>query len=858
MGPATSHRHHSVKWKGDTHMISDMETETIERWLYQNEERCFRHHKGILAAKITLDTNCVERYILFGQDHTNDHKTLESIIRDIFSRICMETSRRQFVETFRSQTFFELYRKRKNRITQELKLRGMDGMLIQIELCARIIKDPYTSHLNVYLYGWDDGKRKKLELSCQISIKKSDLFYTEIGMEALMENILQQDHEREEHLMILLDIDVGPQKDLRLIEELDHALYQDLKEVMIFSKMKDGKQMLFQYRMMDRSEVMRILKQWRKQVQESLDGTYPIRLTTVLQSVSHDSYHFEAMKQRSFHILKEALEKGGNKDILDTKEPLNGNEEIDHRKIDADKRTQDIGRYQDGMKKAIHMVIREKDSGNTLYLLLKELCHCSGASHVGIFLQKVGYLRSSSLAYPKPYMRQNKGMRYQLKNKDEDIGYLEIYGIESKEEQKDMIRFFVSLCNLCLLKNHIDLKETYLLTHDMRSNARNLMSMYAAIDDIREETISSAGVICIGILNTETKEPRLIYESMKELVRKLRRLFQDHEIYQLRGDRLLILVLEYSKKEFEQQCEQLKEILSDHQISESFFRNDQIDIMDMITQVMLLTDSTTRKYQREGQGHHARYRQMSDELKNDIKNGNYRIFLQPKADLNGNVKGAEALIRCWKDGKVIPPSSFVDRFEALDLIGELDLFVFEEVCRLQKLWQSKGIELPVSFNFSRMTLIDKDLMRKLETILDRYEVNKESLEIEITETVGNISAEIIDDIANKMVEQGYRLSLDDFGARYSNLSILAEVAFHTLKLDKDIIDDIHMNPKVKNIVRSVIQVCHDMGIQVVAEGVERPEQMVILKELHCDLVQGYFINKPIPVPAFVKQYLKDK
>lgn len=956
-----------------------METDEFEQRLYHNESMFMTESAPLLYAVIDLEHNRVERYDLFGEDRSGECRTMEYVTKDIFSRICMEESRVRFVNTFRTQNFLRLYQEHIGWIKQELKLRCSDGLLCWVELNARILREPSTSRLFVFLCGTSIDRRRKLELSCQISIRKDGLFYTQIGIEALMDTIHEGNRKTKENSTLILADLAGTwgQEDERsrhLLMEADYLLYRKMKDIMLFCRLKNGRLMMYQYKSTPRSVIRKQLREVRKLFHETFDDLlyegYRACFTTAVLYLNEDDTDFRRNTETAMKLLEKGCAEGRDRDHLQEsstercsstcigygmKVPGCIMDELDeliflidihtdqilyvnraaqrrlgmersqilHQKCyqvihgyespcgscrnhmpvsdhfhmwkSTSSRLRDtyfikdrlmqwegkevrfeifyaihqfpealIPRESEAMKTAVEVLVENRDCEAVLDTLLSELCRYYGAESAGIFLHRKGYLAADEWIYPRE-RRQNAaqgngiyGVHHALKDGDEVIGQLELYGNEAVNQNMDMIRFYTYVCNVQLLRNHAEMKENYLRTHDMRSGARNLVSLYRCIEDMSEETISSAGVICIGTLQTEMIDPQQTRQYMKELVRHLQEVYTDREIYQLRGDRVLILLLEYSRREFDMQYQKLSRQLDERFISEYFFRSSQIDIMDMITQVMLLTDSTGRRYQQEGQGHQLMYQKMSRELQEDIEAGNYRIHLQPKADMDGRIKGAEALIRCEREEHLIPPSSFVERFEEMDLIGRIDLFVFEEVCRLQRRWQKEGTKMPVSFNFSRMTLIDKELIEKIERIRNRYGIEKKYLEIEITETVGSISAEIIDDIANRLAEEGYPLSLDDFGARYSNLSILAEVAFHTLKLDKDIIDDIHIKPKVRGIVKSVVQVCHDMKIQVVAEGVENGEQLETLKEMGCDLIQGYYINKPVSVELFEKQYIRKK
>jgi EAL domain-containing protein (putative c-di-GMP-specific phosphodiesterase class I) len=245
-------------------------------------------------------------------------------------------------------------------------------------------------------------------------------------------------------------------------------------------------------------------------------------------------------------------------------------------------------------------------------------------------------------------------------------------------------------------------------------------------------------------------------------------------------------------------------------------------------------------------------------LKQEIREGKYEVFLQPKVRcLDGKISGAEALIRYYdKGGKIVRPDSFIPFFEAEGLIAEIDLFVFEEVNKILQSWlEQNKLMFPISLNFSRETMMNEVLFEQIETIQKKYNVPRNYLEIEITETVGTIDEDLLIRIGKKISNLGFGLTLDDFGARYSNLSILTSLPFTVLKLDKTLVRDIFFNPRTKIVVQSFLTTCKNLEISSIAEGVESQDQFDILKGMGCDSIQGYLINKPIPVKEFEKKYL---
>ena len=245
----------------------------------------------------------------------------------------------------------------------------------------------------------------------------------------------------------------------------------------------------------------------------------------------------------------------------------------------------------------------------------------------------------------------------------------------------------------------------------------------------------------------------------------------------------------------------------------------------------------------------------------ELKKKRYIMYLQPKADSQtGRITGAEALVRYRSEnGSIFPPTRFISELEQKGLIFYIDIFIFEETCRLLRHWQEIGHELyPISLNFSKVTMMHEDLIKTMNEIQERYGVPRSLLEIEITESMEMMDKEKLKQIGYQIKESGYRLSLDDFGVSFSNVSILSLLNFDTLKVDKSIIEDICRNEKLQVIIKGLIEVCHKLDIQVVAEGIETKKQMKALFQLGCNCVQGYLIGRPVSAEIFEKIYVTNK
>lgn len=246
-------------------------------------------------------------------------------------------------------------------------------------------------------------------------------------------------------------------------------------------------------------------------------------------------------------------------------------------------------------------------------------------------------------------------------------------------------------------------------------------------------------------------------------------------------------------------------------------------------------------------------------LKESIANSEFCTFLQPKANVQtGEICGAEALIRYRdKEKGIIPPGRFLPQIERAGFIRLIDLFVLKDVCRILKKWLENGLNpIPISLNYSRATILEPGILEETNQIVESIGVPKELIQIEVTETISSTDNSSLKEIVQRFVEEGYKIALDDFGAEYSNIYVLYSLNLSTLKLDRQIVSDIYHDKRARMVVENVIDICKKLQIECVAEGVETEEHLGVLKEMSCDVIQGYFLNKPLPEDEFERQYIK--
>ena len=243
---------------------------------------------------------------------------------------------------------------------------------------------------------------------------------------------------------------------------------------------------------------------------------------------------------------------------------------------------------------------------------------------------------------------------------------------------------------------------------------------------------------------------------------------------------------------------------------------------------------------------------LLSELRRAVYESQLRLFLQPKVDLRtGQVIGAEALVR-WQHPQrgMVPPTQFIPFAEQTGFIRKLSMWMVEHTARAWRELYQMGLEIKISVNLSTRDLLDQDLPGKLEHIIRQYGVHPGALVLEITESATMDDPDrALHTLAN-LHRLGLRLSIDDFGTGYSSLAYLKRLPVDELKIDKSFVMKMEQDLDDAKIVRSTIDLAHNLGLSVVAEGIENEQTWKLLAGLKCDEAQGYFIARPMPAEQF--------
>jgi len=253
--------------------------------------------------------------------------------------------------------------------------------------------------------------------------------------------------------------------------------------------------------------------------------------------------------------------------------------------------------------------------------------------------------------------------------------------------------------------------------------------------------------------------------------------------------------------------------------------------------------------------------QLDKALRKAIANNEFVLHYQPKLNLHtGMVTSVEALIR-WNspDLGFINPSQFIPAAEEIGLIMEIGEWALQEACRACKSWQDQGFApISVAVNISPKQFRDVELVNTIQNALQENQLNPALLELEITESSIIEDVNLTAEKLHTLKEQGVKICIDDFGTGYTSINFLRKFPIDVLKIDQTYLKGVPYNANDCAIISAIIALGHNLGIEVVAEGVETIEQLDYLTEHKCDIIQGYYFSRPLPEPKLLLQLKKRK
>ena len=458
-----------------------------------------------------------------------------------------------------------------------------------------------------------------------------------------------------------------------------------------------------------------------------------------------------------------------------------------------------------------------------------------------------------------------------------------IKGVSWTDENRRLIDCYVDLSYLlCSRVRLLNIMSAVKIT-DSLTGAVNLHGFQEAVGDILSQNrIQNYSVILLNFKNFKYINQKVTTDNGDIILRKYCMLVQgflENEGYisRLGSDNFLVLVPKDKLTDFINFIENISIPVNNHGIVEDikiavragvYETNEETTFGDIMSNsaVALETARHSRNhdiifFKQEMLEKAIHDKSISNMFMDSLAKNEFKVYYQPKVDLTTNTLcGCEALSR-WYAQRLITPAEFIPILEAEGTIKNLDFYVLETVCKNIREWLDKGIEpVLISTNFSKLHLSDENFENHIISVLQKYNVPAKYLELELTELSDYQYFDRLVRFVNTMKEAGFKISIDDFGTGFSSMSLVRNLNPDVIKLDKSLIDNVAAgdDQKAKTdrvISRSIINMAHELGIKVIAEGVETKEQAEFLKENNCIMAQGWLFDKALDHDEFEKRLL---
>lgn len=380
-----------------------------------------------------------------------------------------------------------------------------------------------------------------------------------------------------------------------------------------------------------------------------------------------------------------------------------------------------------------------------------------------------------------------------------------------------------------------------------------------------ELVLESLGIFLTDIVNLKAVNSSFGYATgnnrLKVAAETLREVFSGYYLYRFDDDEFLAFCPDISQEDFEKLSGEMKKRLDelDFAVAGGISWSENVNIGKQLIEAEELLNVDKDRLRQENVPLYKQAKKIIKDVEDELNQGRFSVFLQPKVNMNtGKTVGAEALVRLYSEEfGVIPPLRFIPILEENNAVHMIDLFVLDRVCMFQREKMDAGLEIvPISVNFSKKTLIHPNLIDAVKEIMERHDTPKGIVQIEITETVSDMDQLIISNIANSLRNMGFELAMDDFGTKYANMETLVNFQFGIAKVDRSLVKDITKNAKSVIMLRHLTAMLKELDISCVIEGVETKEQIDILKNMNCDVIQGFFYGKPTPSEDFYRLFME--
>ena len=450
-----------------------------------------------------------------------------------------------------------------------------------------------------------------------------------------------------------------------------------------------------------------------------------------------------------------------------------------------------------------------------------------------------------------------------LNKREQCFGAIAVMNPRANSGSLDLIEMIgISISN-SLFYEKARAEYEYRLNFDQVTGLRKRETFNNLGESYVEYDCSFMGVFASDIIRLSDINDKFGYMAgnarLKMVADVIRGVFTGYDIYRYEQDEIVVFCKDIDKKSFMGLVRIVRESLDDLDVSVStgFSWTDKPDIARQLSEVRLMYD-IEKDTKLKSLDSTMRNKVFKDVV-SEIEKGSFMVYYQPKVDSRtGITVGAEALIRFFDEAHgVVGPIHFIEILEENRCSHLIDLFVLDEVCKAQKLrCISDRRVVPISVNFSKSTLEYADLLDQVKEIMNRYDLPEGLVQIEITESVGDMDIVLINNIAQSLISMGFRLSMDDFGTKYSNLEMLFKFPFSIAKIDRSLVKSLESNEKSRIMLKHLISMIMELGIECVAEGAENEEQVRLLQQFGCNIIQGYFYSKPVTLDVFTSEFVE--
>lgn len=449
----------------------------------------------------------------------------------------------------------------------------------------------------------------------------------------------------------------------------------------------------------------------------------------------------------------------------------------------------------------------------------------------------------------------------------EDVtAVLAVVGVRRGGCTIDLMRAIVQYIPQAIALQKMQKQQEYLSYHDDLTGLMNRNSFVRYMSDVQKKEHKSLGAVSVDINGLKNFNREFGHEYGDEVVIRVGEVLEEHFrsslVFRMTGDEYLVAVEDATYDTF------IKSVNDAHHKLDNIslglvsvgyaWEKVDIDAEKLIGRAEgMMREEKQKYYKNLKKGHHEPI--IKQDLLSDIENGNFIVCLVPKVDVDTEeVVGAEAVVRYHhKDLGIMNPGKYLTLLEETKLSHYLDLYVFEEVCKTLRRWETEDLPMiPIAVNFAGATLRQIDVAEKMTALIEKYHVSCEYLEVEVSESYSDMNQEMLAETSNKIRKSNVRVILDHFGAKESTVAILTIMEFDGLKIDKSIVTNIVGNGRSQSVAKAVTDACCQLGVPVSASGVETRDQLNVLKELGCSCVQGRLFNKPITIDTFEVRYLK--